>query len=89
LLFYAPLVGVPFSPAPKKLTDDKEVLKVQSPKENMLAFGSVRPWISLDFGKTWKAIPSQSLNLNFRDEKSHNSDRDKLGCYTNSNICIF
>lgn len=46
-LFYAPLVGTPYNPS--------------NPIEsNIVAFGSIRPWISTDFGRNWKSIPNNS-----------------------------
>lgn len=41
-LFYAPLVGTPLG----------------SSKADRVAFGSIRPWISDDFGLTWQSIPN-------------------------------
>ena len=46
-LFYAPLVGTPPNPA--------------SPAEaGIVAFGSIRPWISTDFSSSWQSIPNNS-----------------------------
>ncbi|MFE7630130.1 WD40/YVTN/BNR-like repeat-containing protein [Kocuria sp. NPDC057446] len=46
--FYAPLAGTPANPA--------------APAEaEVLAFGSVRPWISTDFATSWRSIPGNSL----------------------------
>ena len=50
VLFYAPLVAVPF----KTGLTNAEATK----QSNILAFGTQRPWISTDFGLTWKPIPS-------------------------------
>lgn len=50
VLFYAPLANVPPQtglPAPQKTA-----------QANMLAFGTERPWISIDFGRNWFPIPS-------------------------------
>lgn len=48
VLFYAPLVGTPLNPG--------------APGEaEILAFGSVRPWISPDFGTSWQSIPNNTL----------------------------
>ena len=47
-LFYAPLVGTPINPG--------------APGESeILAFGSVRPWISTNFGTAWQSIPNNTL----------------------------
>ena len=47
-LFYAPLVGTPINPG--------------APGESeILAFGSVRPWISTNFGTSWQSIPNNTL----------------------------
>jgi hypothetical protein len=43
--FYAPLVGTPYRPS-----DPIEA--------EIVAFGSIRPWISTDFGRTWESIPN-------------------------------
>ncbi|QOD02650.1 hypothetical protein [Pseudarthrobacter sp. BIM B-2242] len=48
VLFYAPLVGTPPNPA--------------APGEaEILAFGSVCPWISSNFATTWQSIPNNTL----------------------------
>lgn len=48
VLFYAPLVGTPPNPA--------------NPSEaDMVAFGSIRPWISINFGASWQSIPNGNL----------------------------
>lgn len=58
VLFYAPIAGTPPNPA--------------SPAEaGVVAFGSVRPWISTTFGGGWASIPNgtlagDSLNGNIR-----------------------
>jgi len=47
VLFYAPVVGTPYNPG--------------NPSEaEIIAFGSVRPWISTDFGNNWISIPNNS-----------------------------
>ncbi len=46
-LFYAPIAGAPVSGTPS----DAEVV----------AFGSIRPWISTDFGTSWASIPNGTL----------------------------
>jgi hypothetical protein len=56
VLFYAPIAGTPPNPA--------------APAEaNVVAFGSVRPWISTDFGITWRSIPNGSLAVDRLDER--------------------
>ena len=48
VLFYAPIAGTPRNPA--------------APAEaNIVAFGSIRPWISTSFGGSWTSIPSGTL----------------------------
>lgn len=43
--FYAPLVGAPYNPA--------------NPSEaDIVAFGGVRLWLSISFGRPWKSLPS-------------------------------
>ncbi len=51
-LFYAPMAGTP--PNPASATADADA--------NLVAFGSVRPWISPDFGRTWRSIPNNALS---------------------------
>lgn len=51
VLFYAPLVGVPY------------VNGLNVEKSEIIAFGTQRPWISTNFGDTWKPIPSLNGNL--------------------------
>ncbi len=47
-LFYAPIAGTPVNAA--------------APAEaEIVAFGSIRPWISTDFGSTWQSIPNNTL----------------------------
>lgn len=48
VLFYAPLVGTPMNPGAPGEAD-------------ILAFGSIRPWISPDFGTSWQSIPNNTL----------------------------
>ena len=46
--FYSPLVGTPYRPG--------------SPADaDIVAFGSVRPWISTTFGGGWQSIPNNTL----------------------------
>lgn len=46
-LFYAPLAGTPPNFDPAHASD-----------ANVLAFGSLRPWISTTFGSSWQSIPT-------------------------------
>jgi hypothetical protein len=49
VLFYAPLVGTPPNPG--------------TPAEaHIAAFGSIRPWITTNFGTTWQSIPNGTLS---------------------------
>ena len=48
VLFYAPLVGTPANPGAPGEAD-------------ILAFGSIRPWISTTFGGAWESIPNNTL----------------------------
>src|SRR5689334_22574476 len=50
-LFYAPLVGAPPNPESPTAAADA----------NLVAFGSIRPWISTDFGETWASIPTNTM----------------------------
>lgn len=54
--FYAPLVGTPYNPNSPTAAADA----------NLVAFGSIRPWISTTFGGNWRSIPSNTSadNLN-------------------------
>jgi hypothetical protein len=56
VLFYAPLVGVPYNP--------KDFSHAET-----VAFGSIRPWISTNFGDNWISIPSNSLENDRLDDK--------------------
>jgi len=49
--FYAPLVGTPYNP--DSLNPSAEAA--------IVAFGSIRPWISTTFGGGWQSIPSGTL----------------------------
>jgi hypothetical protein len=67
VLFYAPLIGVPY---PNELlveetdkTKADKLFATQAYKADILAFGTQRPWISTDFGNSWKPIPSLNPNL--------------------------
>ena len=48
VLFYAPIAGTPRNPAAPATAD-------------IVAFGSVRPWITTTFGGGWASIPSGTL----------------------------
>jgi hypothetical protein len=50
-LFYAPLVGTPPTPENPATAADAD----------LVAFGSIRPWISTDFGDTWQSIPTNTM----------------------------
>ena len=56
LLFYAPLAQVP-QPLVLNQTDAE-----QQKQGRILAFGTQRPWISVDFGDSWLPIPSRNRN---------------------------
>jgi hypothetical protein len=59
--FYAPLAGTPPNP--------------ESPDEaEILAFGSVRPWISTNFATSWRSIPTNTL--------AGDQLNDKIKCLT-------
>ncbi|WP_019501265.1 PQQ-binding-like beta-propeller repeat protein [Pseudanabaena sp. PCC 6802] len=48
VLFYAPIAGTPHNPS--------------NPSEaDIVAFGSIRPWISTTFGGGWQSIPNNTL----------------------------
>ncbi|HVG35111.1 MAG TPA: hypothetical protein VM911_18735, partial [Pyrinomonadaceae bacterium] len=49
--FYAPLVGTPPNPGSATAVADS----------NLVAFGSIRPWISTTFGGGWQSIPNNNL----------------------------
>jgi hypothetical protein len=49
-LFYAPLVGTPPDTASPTAAQDAD----------LVAFGSIRPWISTTFGDTWQSIPTNT-----------------------------
>ena len=51
VLFYAPLVGTP--PNLGSPTAEAEA--------DLVAFGSVRPWISTSFGSEWRSIPTNRI----------------------------
>lgn len=52
ILFYPPLVGTP-------VPDPIDPSNVH--RSRRVAFGSNRPWISDDFGETWRSIPSGTV----------------------------
>lgn len=50
-LFYAPIAGTPPNPGSPTAAADA----------NLVAFGSIRPWISTTFGGGWQSIPNNTL----------------------------
>lgn len=50
VLFYAPLAGTPRNTAPGSEAE-----------ADIVAFGSIRPWISTTFGEGWQSIPNGTL----------------------------
>ena len=58
-LFYAPLVGTPPNPGSPTAAADAA----------LVAFGSIRPWISTTFGGSWTSIPSGALAGDSLDER--------------------
>lgn len=61
--FYAPLAQVPFAPGQP------------AAQANLLAFGTQRPWISIDFGQNWLPLPSRTAN----NAAQLQTDRNNLG----------
>ena len=56
-LFYSPFIGTPINRNAKS-------------EANIVAFGSSRPWISSDFGNSWKSIPHNAYsqdNLTYKE----------------------
>ena len=51
VFFYAPIAGTPPNPGSPTAAADA----------NLLAFGSIRPWISTRFGGGWQSIPNNTL----------------------------
>ncbi|MBC8094871.1 MAG: hypothetical protein H7Y43_03565, partial [Akkermansiaceae bacterium] len=51
VLFYAPIAGTPPNPGSATAAADS----------NLVAFGSIRPWISTTFGGGWQSIPNNTL----------------------------
>jgi hypothetical protein len=49
--FYAPLAGTPYNPGSPTAAADADIV----------AFGSIRPWISTTFGGGWRSIPTDTL----------------------------
>jgi hypothetical protein len=49
--FYAPIAGTPYNPGSPTAAADA----------NLVAFGSIRPWISTTFGGGWQSIPNNTL----------------------------
>jgi hypothetical protein len=56
-LFYAPIAGTPRNPGSPTAAADA----------NLVAFGSIRPWISTTFGGGWQSIPNNTLAGNRLD----------------------
>jgi photosystem II stability/assembly factor-like uncharacterized protein len=50
-LFYAPIAGTPRNPGSPTAAADAD----------LVAFGSIRPWISTTFGGGWQSIPNNTL----------------------------
>jgi hypothetical protein len=50
-LFYAPIAGTPHDPTSATPAADADIV----------AFGSIRPWISTTFGGGWQSIPNNTL----------------------------
>jgi hypothetical protein len=50
-LFYAPIAGTPPNPGSSTAAADAD----------LVAFGSIRPWISTTFGGGWQSIPNNTL----------------------------
>jgi hypothetical protein len=59
VLFYAPIAGTPFNPGSPTAAADA----------NLVAFGSIRPWISTTFGGGWQSIPTNTLAGDSLDER--------------------
>jgi hypothetical protein len=55
--FYAPMVGTPPNPGSATAAADAD----------LVAFGSIRPWISTTFGGGWQSIPNNNLALDSLD----------------------
>ena len=51
VLFYAPIAGTPPNPGSSTAAADAD----------LVAFGSIRPWISTTFGDSWQSIPNGTL----------------------------
>jgi hypothetical protein len=51
VLFYAPIAGTPPNPGSPTAAADAD----------LVAFGSIRPWISTTFGGGWQSIPNNTL----------------------------
>lgn len=50
-IFYAPLAGTPPNPESPTAAQDAD----------LVAFGSIRPWISTTFGEAWQSIPTNTM----------------------------
>ena len=57
-LFYAPLAGTPPNPESPTAAADAD----------LVAFGSIRPWISTTFGDTWQSIPTNTIERDQLDQ---------------------
>ena len=58
-LFYAPIAGTPPNPGSPSVAADAD----------LVAFGSIRPWISTTFGGGWQSIPNNTLAGDSLDER--------------------
>jgi hypothetical protein len=58
-LFYAPIAGTPPNPGSPSAAADAD----------LVAFGSIRPWISTTFGGGWQSIPNNTLAGDSLDER--------------------
>ena len=59
VLFYAPIAGTPPNPGSPTAAADAD----------LVAFGSIRPWISTTFGGGWQSIPNNTLAGDSLDER--------------------
>jgi hypothetical protein len=59
VLFYAPIAGTPPNPGSPTAAADA----------NLVAFGSIRPWISTTFGGGWQSIPNNTLAGDSLDDR--------------------
>ena len=70
--FYAPLAGT------RPINRDDPDYAAKKYASKILAFGTDRPWISDDFGRSWQPIPSRNKN----NLASHTSDKTIMGGQT-------